>query len=106
MTEAPELEVGQDVLAQVASVRGSRVVELDGGIRKSRKRPLSIMVNCQGRGALKVTVRPIGMKFPLACTEGRVQSAYNQIEVAETHDEASVKVVGASGVRWSMAVGW
>ncbi|MFE1950128.1 hypothetical protein ACFW9D_06600 [Streptomyces sp. NPDC059524] len=54
------------------------------------------MVNCQGRGALKVTVRPIGLEFPLACAEGRVKSAYHQIAVSETykHETARARLAG------------
>ncbi|MEU4093302.1 hypothetical protein [Streptomyces sp. NPDC026673] len=101
VTEAPGLPDGR-VLAQAADVRGHRTLNLPGGAEKA---PLSIAVNCEGRGTLKVTVEPIALSFPLECVDGEVSGTFNQIDLKRARPEGTVYVEAPSSVRWSMTIG-
>ncbi|MEU1302438.1 hypothetical protein [Streptomyces shenzhenensis] len=100
VTKAPKLPSGEP-LAQVASVEGSRELEL-GHITTQ---PLSVVVNCQGKGTLTVEVRPMGLGFPLECVASEVSSTYNELRLKESRDNGVVSVSAPSSVRWSLTVG-
>ncbi|MGA4979383.1 hypothetical protein [Streptomyces cinereoruber] len=98
---APKLPDGK-VLAAVANVQGNRELDLKGGVRKG---PLGVIVSCQGKGTVNVTYTPSGLSFPLQCTEGKVSTTYNQIDLKQERPSASVNVQAPSSVRWAMSVG-
>jgi len=62
-------------------------------------------VNCQGEGTLTVSVRPVGLSFPLTCVKGEVNSIFNQMDLTSSHTHATVKVAASSRVRWALTVG-
>lgn len=101
MTEAPVLPEGE-VVAQAVNVTGNREMEIRGGITAG---PLSILVNCQGRGTLTVSVEPVGLRFPLECVEGEVSSTFNQLSLKRARDHGTVSVSAPSGVRWALTAG-
>ncbi|MFF3329520.1 hypothetical protein ACFYWX_08135 [Streptomyces sp. NPDC002888] len=101
VTEAPQIIDGE-VIESVANVRGNRVMELDGGVRPG---PVSIAVNCQGKGTLTVELKPVGLSFPLECVDGEVSSTYNQIALKKARKDAVLQVTAGSGVRWALTVG-
>ncbi|MFE9020539.1 hypothetical protein ACFYNL_18520 [Streptomyces sp. NPDC007808] len=89
-------------MAQAVNAMGNRELAIRGGIRAE---PLSVLVNCQGEGALTVSVEPDGLTFPLACEEGEVSSAFHQLGVKRARDHGTVSVTAPSGVRWALTVG-
>jgi hypothetical protein len=101
VTKAPQIVDGK-VITSVASARGNRELALDGGVRSG---PVSIAVNCEGKGRLTVELSPVGLSFPLECVAGEVSSTYNQIALKKARKDATVKVTASSGVRWALSVG-
>lgn len=101
VTEAPVLSGGK-VVAQAVNVTGSRELDIRGGIPAG---PLSILVNCQGRGTLTVSVEPGGMSFPLECVEGEVSGTLNQLSLKRARDHGTVHVTAPPRVHWALTVG-
>jgi hypothetical protein len=101
VTKAPALPQGE-VVAPAANVSGNREVEIRGGIKAG---PLSILVNCQGRGRLTVSVEPTGLSFPLECVDGEVSSTFNRLDVKHARKHGTVSVTAPSRVRWAVSVG-
>ncbi|MEV7065968.1 hypothetical protein AB0N97_24690 [Streptomyces collinus] len=101
VTEAPKVVDGE-LITSVRDARGNRTVPLDGGVRSG---PVSIAVNCQGEGTLKVELRPVGLEFPLECVDGEVSSTYNQIALEKAREDVVLQVTAGSGVRWALSVG-
>ncbi|WP_234439841.1 hypothetical protein [Streptomyces bicolor] len=66
---------------------------------------LIVAVRCQGKGTIKVTVRPADVNFPLECLEGEVSAIHNQFTVSGVEDKGTVSVEAPTTVRWSMTVG-
>lgn len=89
------------MLAKAVS-KGNAELELPAGMAKA---PLSIAVNCQGKGILEVTVKPINLSFPLKCVESEVSSTFNQIALKRPRAEGAVYIEAPSSVRWAVAVG-
>ncbi|MFF3452210.1 hypothetical protein ACFYXJ_34290 [Streptomyces sp. NPDC002667] len=102
VTEAPDLP-GHKVVARAANVHGSEEMDVPGGIGPGS---LSIAVNCEGRGTLKVSLDPTALSFPVTCTAGKVTSVLNTLDRPHgaAHAHATVTVTATSGVRWSLAV--
>ncbi|MGW7275636.1 hypothetical protein ACWGH5_34560 [Streptomyces sp. NPDC054864] len=100
VSEAPKLPEGK-ALAEIAAAEGNQNVPL-GRVAAG---PLSVLVNCQGKGTLKVTVQPMGMDFPLDCVDGEVSSTYNELGLKKPRPEGTVTVTAPSAVRWSLTVG-
>ncbi|MGV9254952.1 hypothetical protein [Streptomyces sp. NPDC003697] len=100
VTEAPKLPSGEP-LVRVASAKGNRQMELG----KIAAEPLSVLVNCQGKGTLTVKVRPMNLTFPLTCVAEEVSSTYNELRLATPRNGATVEVTAPSTVRWSLTVG-
>ncbi|WP_229919817.1 hypothetical protein [Streptomyces minutiscleroticus] len=67
--------------------------------------PLSVLVNCQGKGTLTVAVKPVGLSFPLECVQDAVSSTYNELQLKRERPEGAVTVTANSDVRWSLTVG-
>ncbi|MFF8942551.1 hypothetical protein ACF1A5_09810 [Streptomyces sp. NPDC014864] len=101
MTKAPVLPDGK-VVAQAVNATGNREVEIRGGIKAG---PLSVLVNCQGKGTLTISVEPIGLSFPLECVDGEVSSTFNQLALKRARDHGTVNVTAPSQVRWALTVG-
>jgi hypothetical protein len=101
VTKAPALVEGK-VKAQAANAQGDRELEIRGGIKAG---PLSILVNCQGKGTLKVSVQPLGLSFPLTCVDGEVSSTLNKIDLKRSRGYGTVNVTAPSRVRWAVTVG-
>lgn len=101
MTRAPALPEGE-VVAQAVNAVGNRAMDIRGGIKAG---PLSVLVNCQGKGTLTVSVEPVGLRFPVECVEGEVSSVFNQLSLTRAHDHGTVGVTAPSRVRWALTVG-
>ena|GEM_PF-6052700 len=99
MTKAPVLPEGK-VVARAVNAVGNQELEIRGGAG-----PLSVLVNCQGKGTLTVSVEPGGLSFPLECVDGEVSSLLNQLALKRTGDHGTVSVTAPSRVRWALAVG-
>ncbi|QKW10689.1 hypothetical protein HUT18_06895 [Streptomyces sp. NA04227] len=63
------------------------------------------MVNCEGKGTLKVEVKPVEVRFPLECVEGEVSSTMNQVVLKRERSDGWVSVTAPSSVRWALTVG-
>lgn len=101
MTRAPVLP-DAEVVAQAVNARGNRQLDVEGGLESG---PLSILVNCRGKGRLTVLVEPAGLGFPLNCGPGEVSSTYDQLDLQAAHGRATVSVTAPSSVRWALTVG-
>lgn len=101
VTKAPDPLDGQAV-ARVANAQGNREIEIPGGVKAGA---LSISVNCQGRGTLTVSVKPVGLSFPLECVAGEVSSTYNELHLKTARGRGAVYVTAPSPVRWALTVG-
>lgn len=101
VTKAPVLPDGE-VLAQTANAHGNQELEIPGGIKAG---PLAILVNCQGEGTLTVSVKPVGLSFPLECVNGEVSSTFNQLNLKKSRTYGTVDVTAPSHVRWALSVG-
>jgi hypothetical protein len=101
VTKAPTLPTGA-VVAQAANARGSREMEVRGGIKPGT---LSVLVNCQGKGTLTVSVEPVGLSFPLECVDGQVSSILNEFTSKRTSEHGTVSVTAPARVRWALTVG-
>ncbi|MER5473674.1 hypothetical protein [Streptomyces sp. NPDC002685] len=101
VTKAPAIP-DSTVVTKVANAHGNAEIDVPGGIGPG---PLSIAVNCQGRGTLNVSVEPTGLSFPLTCAAGKVSGVLNRLDLGHDHDHATVTVTAPSGIRWALAVG-
>ncbi|MFD8734806.1 hypothetical protein ACFV06_07770 [Streptomyces sp. NPDC059618] len=103
VTEAPDLS-GIKVVARAVNAHGSAEIDVPGGIGPG---PLSIAVNCEGGGTLKVSVDATALSFPVHCTAGKVAGVLNRMDRPHgtRHAHATVTVTAPTGVRWSLAVG-
>ncbi|NJP53139.1 hypothetical protein HCJ93_24490 [Streptomyces sp. SBST2-5] len=66
---------------------------------------LSVLVNCQGKGSVTISVKPINLTFALECVEGEVSSTYNELSLKQAREQASLSVTAPSTVRWALTVG-
>ncbi|MFJ3339085.1 hypothetical protein [Streptomyces sp. NPDC086766] len=101
MTKAPVLPEGK-VVAQAVNATGNRELEIRGGIKAG---PLSVLVNCQGKGTLTVSVEPVGLSFALECVDGEVSSTFNQLALKRARDHGTVSVTAPPKVHWALTVG-
>ncbi|MFJ3310303.1 hypothetical protein ACIPSA_46395 [Streptomyces sp. NPDC086549] len=101
MTKAPTLPEGH-VVAQAVNAAGNREMEVKGGLKSG---PLSILVNCQGKGKLTISVNPVGLSFPLDCVAGQTSSTFNQLNLKRPRTQGTVSVTAPSTVRWAITVG-
>jgi hypothetical protein len=100
VTRAPVLTEGE-VVAEAANVSGNREMEIRGGLADGL---LSVLVNCQGKGTLTVSVERVGLTFPLRCEDGKVNSTLNRLALKRPHAPATVTVTAPSHVRWALTV--
>ncbi|WP_329042959.1 hypothetical protein OHT61_31750 [Streptomyces sp. NBC_00178] len=99
VTAAPKQVNDGAVLLSVASMRGNAQLPLT---RKIGAGLLAVQVNCQGKGTLEVAVEPVGISFPLKCTDSEVSSIYNEIRLKRARAEGSIQVTAPSGVHWAL----
>ncbi|MYZ09043.1 hypothetical protein GT028_16945 [Streptomyces sp. SID2999] len=66
---------------------------------------LIVAVRCQGKGTVKVAVRPVHVSFPLECLAEKVSTTYNQVAVSGVNRGGTVSVEAPTAVRWSVTVG-
>ncbi|KUN90971.1 hypothetical protein AQJ67_43150 [Streptomyces caeruleatus] len=64
-----------------------------------------VAVRCQGKGTIKVTVRPTAVSFPLECHDSEVTTVHNQVDIAGAEDEGTVSVEAPTTLRWSITIG-
>jgi hypothetical protein len=101
VTKAPAYPDGK-ALIQKANVQGSQEIDIPGGLKAG---PLSILVNCQGDGTLTVSVKPVGLSFPLTCVKEETSSIMNEMDLPSPRSHGTVTVTAPSGVRWALTVG-
>ncbi|GGZ19860.1 hypothetical protein GCM10010387_10990 [Streptomyces inusitatus] len=65
---------------------------------------LAVAVNCQGKGTLQVTLRPVGASFPMTCVDGEVTTIQNHTVTSKSERAGTVSVDAHSGVRWSLTI--
>lgn len=98
---APKLPGGQ-VLASTESRHGNAALAIKDSLEKGS---LAIMVKCEGKGQLIVSLKPAGVRFPLECIKGEVNTTYNQIDLKRGRESASIEVAAPSSVGWALTAG-
>ncbi|MFG2953332.1 hypothetical protein ACGF5O_06315 [Streptomyces sp. NPDC048291] len=105
VTKAPAFPDGE-VVAQAANATGGREMDIKGGVGSGI---LAVLVNCEGKGRLTVTVEPLGFNFPFDCVDGRVSTIDNETNMngggVRPHTPGTVRVTASAGVRWAITVG-
>ncbi|WP_406410137.1 hypothetical protein OG923_16520 [Streptomyces halstedii] len=101
VSQAPKPVNDGQVLLSVASRKGNAELPLTKEIGIGS---LAVQVNCQGEGTLHVTVKPVGLSFPLECVDEEVSSTYNEIRLKRARSEGSIQVTAPSAVLWALTV--
>ena len=105
VTRAPAFPDGE-VVAQAANATGGREMDITGGVGSGIR---AVLVNCEGKGRLTVTVEPTGFNFPFDCVDGRVSTIDNETNMnggaVRPHTPGTVQVTASAGVRWAITVG-
>lgn len=101
VAQAPKPVNDGQVLLSVASRKGNAELPL---AKETGTGSLAIQVNCQGEGTVHVTVKPVGLSFPLECVDKEVSSTYNEIRLKRARGEGSVQVTAPSTVLWALTV--
>lgn len=101
VSRAPKPVNNGDVLLSTASRKGNAELPLTKAIGVGS---VAIQVNCQGNGTLNVTLKPVGLSFPLKCIDGEVSSTYNEIQLKRTRSEGSIQITAPSTVSWALTV--
>ncbi|MFE7518588.1 hypothetical protein [Streptomyces halstedii] len=99
VSQAPKPVNDGQVLLSVASRKGNAELPLTKEIGIGS---LAVQVNCQGEGTLHVTVKPVGLSFPLECVDEEVSSTYNEIRLKRARGEGSIQVTAPSTVLWAL----
>ncbi|MDT0571097.1 hypothetical protein RM704_27150 [Streptomyces sp. DSM 3412] len=76
-----------------------------GAARKGEGKGLTVAVSCEGKGTVKVVLRPMGASFPMECLDGEVTSVNNEFAVDGSTRAGTVSVTAAPGVLWSLSMG-
>ncbi|MET9499682.1 hypothetical protein [Streptomyces sp. NPDC006552] len=103
VTSPPELDPDETLAGRQGATHGGRTITFTKGGKKGSA--LIVAVRCQGRGTMKVAVKPVTTSFPLACLDGEVTTTYNQLALAGVQKEGTVSVTASAKVRWSMTIG-
>lgn len=102
----PKLDDSETVAGRQGETRGGGTFEFGEGEKGDA---LIIAVRCQGKGEIKVSVKPVNVGFPLECVDGEAgtttSTTYNQVGVAGVEKKGTVSVLAPSSVRWSMTIG-
>ncbi|MBV1939166.1 hypothetical protein KUF83_21770 [Streptomyces sp. BV286] len=102
MKSPPELDDTETLAGRQGETRGAGTFEFVEG-RKGDA--LIVAVRCQGKGEIKLSVRPVKVDFALKCADGKASTTYNEVRVAGAEKKGTVSVHGPSSVRWSMTIG-
>ncbi|WP_202448817.1 hypothetical protein [Streptomyces sp. SID2999] len=102
MQKPPALDADETLAGRQKATTGNAEVEFAGG-RKGDA--LIVAVRCQGKGTVKVAVRPVHVSFPLECLAEKVSTTYNQVAVSGVNRGGTVSVEAPTAVRWSVTVG-
>jgi hypothetical protein len=102
VTKAPN-DIDGKVLVKRDAAHGSQSMDLPGGLSSGT---FGISVNCEGKGTLTVTLRPVNLSFPLGCIDGQVSSTYNEIALKRKHTYGTLDIHAAPSVRWSLSAGY
>ncbi|MDW8473700.1 hypothetical protein PV332_02060 [Streptomyces scabiei] len=101
---APDLEMADRIVLRRDGTRGSASMEF-GKAKKGDGKALSVGAQCEGKGEIEVSLRPMGASFTVACRDGEVSGEYNQFAVEDADRGGTVTVDAPSTVRWSLSVG-
>ncbi|WP_317444630.1 hypothetical protein [Streptomyces collinus] len=99
---APELDPDEILAGRLGPTTGSASFAYTGG-RKGDT--LILAVRCQGKGEVKVAVRPVHVTFRLSCPADRADTVYHQVHITGTAPGGTASVQAPSTVRWSMTIG-
>ncbi|MFP3964340.1 hypothetical protein SMC26_18615 [Actinomadura fulvescens] len=94
----PKPEPDLKTLVVAKPHRGNGVI----GTFKATKAPLWLAIDCQGPGDLKLLMPGIG-SFEIPCTQGRVNSTLNQIDVKKSRT-LTPRIQAPHAVQWSVRV--
>ncbi|MFI9588305.1 hypothetical protein ACIHCQ_42475 [Streptomyces sp. NPDC052236] len=100
VAKAPK-PVDGEVLLSVASRKGNATLPVKNEIGAGR---LGVQVNCQGKGTLTVSVKPVGLSFPLKCVEHEVSSTYNEIQLKRARSEGIIQITASPTISWALTV--
>ncbi|MFJ9041797.1 hypothetical protein ACIRF8_35175 [Streptomyces sp. NPDC102406] len=75
------------------------------GTKGTKGDALIVAVRCEGRGDVKVVVKPVNSSFQLPCVDGKVNTTYNQLALAGAEKAGTVAVSAPTTVTWSLTVG-
>lgn len=87
------------VLLEAAARHDNAILPLEG----VRPGPLTLQVDCLGKGTLNVRVEPVGLALPQRCVGHEVTESLHRFDLSMPA-EGSVRVEAPSGVRWSLTV--
>ncbi|MFF5360939.1 hypothetical protein ACFY4I_16340 [Streptomyces scabiei] len=101
---APDLDMAERIVLRRDGTRGSASMEF-GRARKGDGKTLTVGAQCEGKGEIEVSLRPMGGSFSVTCRDGEVSGDYNQLSVEDADRAGTVTVNAPSTVRWSLSVG-
>ncbi|MDX3522885.1 hypothetical protein [Streptomyces scabiei] len=101
---APDLETADRVVLRRDGTQGNASMEF-GRARKGDGKTLTVGAQCEGKGEIEVSLRPVGVSFTVTCRAGEVSGEYNQFTVDGADRAGTVTVTAPSTVRWSLSVG-
>jgi hypothetical protein len=101
---APDLQMADRVVLRRDGTRGSASMEF-GKAKKGDGKALTVGAQCEGKGEIEVSLRPMGGSFTMTCRDGEVSGEYNQFTVEDADRGGTVTVNAPSTVRWSLSVG-
>ncbi|MFI7388482.1 hypothetical protein [Streptomyces sp. NPDC049813] len=99
----PELDQGDTLAVRQGATHGGRTIGFTEGGQKGNA--LIVAVRCEGRGTMKVVVKPMTVFFPMDCVDGEVTTTYNQFALAGMEKQGTVSVTAPTTVTWSMTIG-
>ncbi|MFE7764806.1 hypothetical protein [Streptomyces sp. NPDC057438] len=101
---APDLDMAERIVLRRDGSRGSASLEF-GRARKGDGKTLTVGAQCEGKGEIDVSLRPLGASFSVTCGDGEVSGEYNEFSVEDAVRAGTVTVNASSTVRWSLSVG-
>ncbi|MEU6664078.1 hypothetical protein [Streptomyces sp. NPDC046821] len=99
---APDLDETETLAGRQAETHGDGTFAYAQG---NKAEALIVAVSCEGKGNIKVSLKPVRASFAMPCVEGGVSTTYNQFAVTGTEKPGTASVTAPSTVHWSMTVG-
>lgn len=90
-------------VARQGETRGSAGFDYPEG--QDKEGLLVVLMQCHGKGTLKISVKTMEAAYTLDCTDRKVESSAYEFNVGGTAKKGVVSVQASSGVRWSGVVG-